>query len=272
MTTLGHPNRMAIFRLLMRRYPGFVAAGDIAKALDLKSSTLSVYLSALTRVGLATQKRVSTSVQYQASLEAAREISDFIFQDCCRGRAQLCHPFEPSALTKENAGEDKLNVVFICTGNSARSILAESILRFEAGDRFNAYSAGTRPAPKPNRFALELLSARGHDISTLSSKNLNVFLGDDAPQMDFIFTVCDAAANEECPFWPGRPISGHWGLPDPASVRGSDQEMRQAFERTYDHLKARIMEFVNLPKQAYCQPQIQTTIDTIGAMPAKSES
>jgi len=272
LTTLGHANRMAVFRLLMRRYPGYVPAGELAHALDLKPSTLSVYLSALTRVGLISQKRVATSVQYQANLGAAREVSEFVFRDCCQGRAQLCQPFKPSALEKTNDGRVKFNAIFICTGNSARSILAESILRFEAGDRFNAFSAGTHPAAQPDPFALELLAAQGHDISGLASKNLDAFQATGAPQMDFIFTVCDAAANEECPIWPGRPISGHWGLPDPAAVGGTDVEKRQAIERAYDHIRARITEFVKLPTKAFGEPEIQTTIDKIGAMPASSES
>jgi ArsR family transcriptional regulator, arsenate/arsenite/antimonite-responsive transcriptional repressor / arsenate reductase (thioredoxin) len=223
LTTLGHPRRMAVFRLLMRRFPDAVPAGELARALSFKSSTLSVYLSALTGVGLISKTRHKTSLHYQVRLAAAREVIDYLFLDCCRGRPQLCPPLYPELPSgKPELPGRKQNVIFICTGNSARSILAESILRHEASARFNAYSAGTRPGHAPNRLAIDLLRDQGHDTSGLRSKSLDEFQKDGAPRMDFIFTVCDSAANEECPLWPGHPISGHWGISDPAAATVKD--------------------------------------------------
>ena len=200
-------------------------------------------------------------------MDAAREIMDYLFLDCCRGRPQLC----PTMYSDQNQGvspmpSGKLNVVFICTGNSARSILAEAILRDEAGDRFNAYSAGTRPAGEPNPFAIALLKEKGHGIAGLRSKNLDEFQKDGAPKMDFIFTVCDAAANEECPLWSGQPVSGHWGIQDPAAVTGSDADKRRAFETAYARMQARIRAFLDLDPQEMDKGALQKHIDEISAL------
>ncbi len=267
LTTLGHPQRMAVFRLLMRRFPDAVPAGELAQALSIKPSTLSVYLSALTGVGLATKTRHKTSLHYQVRLEAARDVIDYLFLDCCRGRPQLCPPLDlvypTDVLDKPNR---KQNVIFICTGNSARSILAESILRQAAGGRYNAYSAGTRPAAAPNPFAIALLKEKGQETRDLRSKSLDEFQEDGAPKMDYIFTVCDSAANEECPFWPGQPISGHWGIPDPAAGDGSDAEKRQAFTTAYDRMHARICAFIALGPTGLDKTTLQKNIDEIGAL------
>ncbi|MFK5997946.1 MAG: ArsR family transcriptional regulator [Rhodobacterales bacterium] len=267
LTTLGHPQRMAVFRLLMRRYPNAVPAGKLGQALGLKPSTLSVYLSALASVGLLGKTRHGTSLHYKVEMEAAREIMDYLFLDCCRGRPQLC-PTIYSSQHKETSlvPNRKQNVIFICTGNSARSILAESILRQEAGDRYNAYSAGTRPAGVPNPLAMAVLQENGHAISDLRSKSLDEFQHDGAPKMDFIFTVCDSAANEECPFWPGQPISGHWGIPDPAAIEGSDAEKRQAFATAYNGMQVRIRAFIALSPTGVDKTTLQKHIDEIGAM------
>ncbi len=263
LTTLGHPQRMALFRLLMRRYPQEVAAGDLAAALGLRPSTLSSYLAALGRVGLIGGSRHGTSLRYRASLPAAREIMDYLFLDCCRGRPQLCPALDRD---HQDMSARKLNAIFICTGNSARSIMAEALLRDLAGDRFNAFSAGTRPAGAPHPLALETLRRHGHDISGLRSKSLDEFLQPGAPGMDFIFTVCDSAANEECAIWPGRPTSGHWGIPDPAAAQGSDAEKALAFQRAYEQMRNRIEAFAALPHALPGTPETQEAIDSIGRM------
>lgn len=268
LTALGHPHRMALFRLLMRRYPQAVPAGELARALGLKASTLSVYLSALAGVGLIGKSRQGTSLRYRVEMQAAREIIDYLFLDCCRGRPQLCPIPDPLPHTENRTMPDrKFNAIFICTGNSARSIMAEAILRDLAPDRFAAFSAGTRPAGAPHPLALAELERRGHDISGLRSKNLSEFQADGAPRMDFIFTVCDSAANEECAIWPGHPTSGHWGMPDPAAVSGSQAEQARAFARTYGQMRARIEAFASLPEIVPGTPELQAHIDAIGALP-----
>ncbi|SLN50503.1 Protein ArsC [Roseovarius albus] len=159
---------------------------------------------------------------------------------------------------------DPLNVLFLCTGNSARSILAEAIIDRESMGRFKGYSAGSNPAGEPNPYAIQLLENLNHDTSGLRSKNWDEFSGPDAPQMDFIFTVCDNAANETCPIWPGHPASAHWGLPDPAAVEGSDAEIALAFADTYRMLRNRISVFVNLPLAELSKLSLQEKLNEIG--------
>lgn len=158
----------------------------------------------------------------------------------------------------------KFNVLFLCTGNSARSIFAEALLRDLAGGRFTAFSAGTAPRAQPNPIALEMLRAKGHDIAELRSKNLTAFQGPDAPVMDFVFTVCDHAANEECPTWPGQPISGHWGLPDPVKATGTEAERRLAFQECYGGLRNRLAAFTALPFAELDRAALQKRVDAIG--------
>jgi len=137
-----------------------------------------------------------------------------------------------------------LNVLFLCTGNSARSIMAESILRREAGGRIQAFSAGSHPTGRVNPCAIDLLRERGYPVDGLRSKSWVEFGGDAAPRFDVVVTVCDAAAGEACPVWPGQPVKAHWGMPDPAAVEGSAADKRAAFVQAFDLLAVRIRAFV----------------------------
>lgn len=139
------------------------------------------------------------------------------------------------------------NVLFLCTGNSARSILAEAILCKLGMGRFNSYSAGSMPKGEPHPHAIKLLKSLGYDTSRFRSKSWDEFAQPGAPKLDFIFTVCDNAAGEVCPVWPGQPMTAHWGVPDPAAVTGSDAEIAAAFAETYRLMNNRISAFVNLP-------------------------
>jgi arsenate reductase len=264
LSTLGHPQRLALFRLLMRRYPDRIPATELAQALGLKPNTLSNYVGALCQAGLITQERVGTSLRYAIDMNAAQYTIDYLMRDCCRGRPEICAPAVSSFLDGVRKMDDrKFNVLFICTGNSARSIFAESILRQEAGDRFVAYSAGTRPRSELNPFALEVLEQKGHDISVLEAKNVSVFQGENAPEFDFVFTVCNQAANEECPAWTGQPISAHWGMPDPVKVAGTDAEKSLAFQQAYGALLNRIRAFTALPIGSLDRMALQQAVDGI---------
>ena len=265
LSTLGHPQRLAVFRLLMRRYPDRVPATELAQALGLKPNTLSTYVSALMHAGLVSQERVGTSLRYAIDMDAARETINYLLHDCCRGRPEICLSNTCPAPNGESPVTGrKYNVLFICTGNSARSIFAESILRDIAGDRFVAYSAGTRPRSELNPFALEVLEQKGHDVSVLRSKNISEFQNANAPELDFVFTVCDQAANEECPSWKGQPITAHWGLPDPVRVEGSDAEKSLAFQQAYGALRNRIIGFTALPVASLDRMSLQSAVDDIG--------
>jgi arsenate reductase len=162
---------------------------------------------------------------------------------------------------------DKIyNVLFLCTGNSARSILAESILAREGEGRFNAYSAGSQPKGEVNPHALKELAVLGYPAAGFTSKSWDVFAGSDAPQMDFIFTVCDSAAGEACPVWIGHPMTAHWGIEDPAAVVGSEAEVQRAFAQAARFLKNRIAAFVSLPLQSIDRMALETRLRQIGAL------
>ncbi len=156
------------------------------------------------------------------------------------------------------------NVLFLCTGNSARSILAEAILNREGAGRFHAYSAGSQPAGQVNPFAIDLLKHMNFPTDDFRSKNWDEFAGPEAPKMDFVFTVCDNAAEEVCPVWPGQPMSAHWGVPDPAAQTGTDAEKAAAFADAFRMLDARISIFVNLPLASIDRLALQDHLDRIG--------
>jgi protein-tyrosine-phosphatase len=139
------------------------------------------------------------------------------------------------------------NVLFLCTGNSARSILAEVMMNAMGAPRFKAYSAGSQPNGRVNPFAIELLQKNRLPVEGLRSKSWDEFAAPGAPELDFVFTVCDNAAGEVCPLWPGQPITAHWGVEDPAAVEGSDDEKRKAFFQAYNRLHNRIQLFLSLP-------------------------
>lgn len=265
LSTLSHPQRMSVFRLLMRRFPDELPAGEIADALSLKASTASVYLSALTQADLISQRRDGTRLLYAVNLNAARDVVAGLFQDCCRGRADLCPPQFTDPLSSIAANTDKaFNVLFVCTGNSARSIIAETILRDISRGAFTAHSAGAAHRSDVNPLAVEMLKAKGHNVAFLRSKNIAEFQGPDAPKMDFVFTVCNRAANEDCPTWPGQPVLGHWGMPDPVKTEGTDTEKRLAFQQTYCALSNRINAFTSLPFNLLDRATLQQRVDDIG--------
>ncbi|HEX9446360.1 MAG TPA: arsenate reductase ArsC [Dongiaceae bacterium] len=162
------------------------------------------------------------------------------------------------------------NVLFLCTGNSARSILAEAILNREGDGRFKGFSAGSFPKGSVHPMALDLLKKLNHPTSDLHSKSWDEFADDHAPEMDFVFTVCDNAANEVCPIWPGQPMSAHWGLPDPAAVTGNETEQRLAFADTYRMLRNRISIFTALPMASLDRLSLQEHLTAIGQNTSRS--
>lgn len=158
------------------------------------------------------------------------------------------------------------NVLFLCTANSARSILAEAILNRLGEGRFRAFSAGSMPRGSVHPRALALLSSRGYDTGFARSKSWDEFAEPGAPQMDFVFTVCDNAAQEVCPVWPGRPMSAHWGVPDPAAAEGSEAEIALAFAGAYGQLSNRIAAFIALPFDALDRMSLQNRLKAIGQL------
>ena len=156
------------------------------------------------------------------------------------------------------------NVLFLCTGNSARSILAEAILNQKGRPNFRAYSAGSHPTGRVNPFALQQIEIAGLPTAGLRSRSWDEFSEPVAPRMDFVFTVCDNAASEICPVWPGQPVTAHWGIPDPAAVTGSEEKIMRAFQEAYVTLDRRIGLFLNLPFSSLDQLATKKELDQIG--------
>lgn len=161
---------------------------------------------------------------------------------------------------------DRYNVLFLCTGNSARSIMAEAILNHKGKGRFMGYSAGSHPTGVPRPEALSQIESAGISTEGLRSKSWDEFAAPDAPRIDFVFTVCDNAAREQCPFWPGQPMTAHWGIPDPARVKGTTEEIARAFRDAFVILDRRIGLFLSLPLATLEELSIQREIDRIGTM------
>jgi arsenate reductase len=156
------------------------------------------------------------------------------------------------------------NILFLCTGNSARSILAESIVNRLGAGRFKGFSAGSRPKGQVHPFAIDLLASLGFPATGMYSKGWEVFAAAGAPHMDFVFTVCDSAAGEACPIWPGQPMTAHWGVPDPAAVEGSEIDKRTAFREAFAALENRIRLFMSLPFALLDRLALQQRLDAIG--------
>jgi arsenate reductase (thioredoxin) len=163
------------------------------------------------------------------------------------------------------------NVLFLCTGNSARSIMAEAILNRVGLGKFRAFSAGSQPKGQVHPYTLDLLRRLNYDVSGMRSKNWNEFSRPGAPKLDFVFTVCDNAAQETCPVWPGQPMTAHWGVPDPATATGNEAEVRFAFADTLRMLTNRINIFVSLPLRSLDQLTLQRRLDSIGKTKDKGE-
>jgi arsenate reductase len=164
------------------------------------------------------------------------------------------------------------NVLFLCTGNSARSILAESILRRDGGGRFNGFSAGSRPKGVVNPFALKVLAAHGYPADGYRSKSWDEFAGSGAPKMHFVFTVCDDAAGEVCPIWTGQPMTAHWGIEDPAAVEGTDIDKERAFNQAFRYMRNRIAVFVALPLKSLDALSLKAKLREIGRLDGATDA
>lgn len=260
--SLGHPGRLAVFRLLMRHVPQGARPTEIATALGLKQNTLSHHLADLTASGLVRVTRQGRSLIYAVDLAVTSGLVAYLALDVGRARPEFVSVVTPHP--QETTMTDHVfNVLFICAGNSARSIFAEALLRDLGNHKFKAFSAGTRPNSELNPFALEVLARNGHAVGDLRSKHISEFQNAEAPVMDFVFTVCDVAAGEECPPWPGQPITGHWGLPDPVKAEGTDAEKGLIFAQTYGALRRRISAFVELPFSQLDRLLLQARVDAI---------
>lgn len=270
---LSQETRLEAYRLLLRYQPFGLAAGDISRLLAVPHNTLSTHLSLLQNAGLVRSRREGRSVIFAAN--PVRLAAAEAFLDQGRTQAQprkttattrsQSAPF-PRKRSEDDLSKNRYNVLVLCTGNTARSIMAEAILNREGQGRFHAYSAGSRPKSKPHPIGLELLGSLGYDISSLRSKSWMEFSEPGAPKMDFIITVCDTAAGEACPHWPGHPLVAHWGIPDPTAVTGPAEVKRAAFHEAYRRLMNRLTAFINLPFDDLGLADLKIRLAEIGKM------
>ncbi|WP_068118279.1 metalloregulator ArsR/SmtB family transcription factor [Tropicimonas marinistellae] len=264
---LSQPTRLDIFRMLVQAGEHGRQPGEIAEILDIRQNTLSNNLSVLLNAGLIKRVREGRNQRYTANTDEIRDLLSFLLEGCCQSRPELCHPLLERAVRQLETpmARENYTILFLCTGNSARSLMAEAIMNREGMGRFTAYSAGSHPAASgPHPYTLELLGNLNHDVSQARTKSWDEFSHPGAPALDFVFTVCDKAAAEICPVWPGQPMSAHWGVPDPVPVEGNEAERRLAFSETYRMLRNRISIFVNLPLDTLDKFSLQKRLDEIG--------
>jgi protein-tyrosine-phosphatase/DNA-binding transcriptional ArsR family regulator len=266
LAALAQESRLSVFRLLVEAGPAGVSAGKIAEALGMAPSSLSFHLKELTHAGMASARQEGRFIIYKANFAKAAELVAFLSENCCGGQPcdLSCNARVSAPGVAMSAAGKVFNVLILCTGNSARSIMAEALVNAMGQGRFRAFSAGSQPTGKVNPFAIEKLHSIQYPTDSLRSKSWDEFAAPGAPQMDFIITVCDNAAGEVCPLWPGQPVSAHWGFEDPAAVQGSDEDKRRAFDKVFRLMLNRVRLLVNLPLDALDQVARQRELRAIG--------
>jgi protein-tyrosine-phosphatase/DNA-binding transcriptional ArsR family regulator len=267
---LAQESRLGALRLLLARGATGLAAGELVDQLGAPASTTSFHLSALERAGLISATRQGRQIVYAVRIAALRELLAFLTEACCGGHPELCGDIAyllPVAPEESSSMIPAFNVLFVCTHNSARSIMAEAILAKVGGSRFRAYSAGSDPSKEPMPEVLEKLRALGHDVSQLHSKSWSRFTGPDAARMDFLITLCDTENDQACPDFGDRVMTGAWSLPDPAKFTGSTVERAALLNELYAGIYRRIMIFINLPFDKLERMALKVRLDEIGIGP-----
>lgn len=267
---LGQESRLGVLRLLLERHPGGMPAGELAEKLRMPASTTSFHLSALEKAGVIGSDRQGRQVIYSARMSVLRDVLGFLTETCCGGRPELCGDLAnllPSAPEKVAGVQPAFNVLFLCTRNSARSIMAEAILQRAGKGKFRAYSAGSDPGDAPMPEVLEKLKAVGDDISGLHSKSWERFMGPDAPRMDFVIALCDTLDEQPCPDFGEAALTAKWAMPDPAKFMGSPVERSTMLNELYASLYRRITIFINLPFEKLERMALKVRLDEIGFGP-----
>jgi arsenate reductase len=252
---------------LLAAGPRGLAAGEIAQAAGQTASAASFHLNALESAGLTVSTRQGRRIIHAIRIATLREILVFLSETCCEGRPDLCGDLArlfPTLSEETSTMTPAFNVLFLCTHNSARSILAEAILTRLGGDHFRAYSAGSDPVASPMSDVLDRLKTLGHDVSTLHSKSWDQFVGPDAPQMDFVITLCDTLEGQACPDFGTTMVTGAWPLPDPAKLSASGADRMLLLNELYGGLHRRISIFVNLPFATLDRMAMRARLEEIG--------
>jgi arsenate reductase len=270
--SLAQPTRLTALRHLLEAHPNSLPAGEIAKRCAVPHNTMSAHLSVLNRAGLIAVERDGRSMNYRVDLSGYRGLLRFLVQDCCAGRADLCADvtrlFPEEESVTENPEEAvvtaSFNILFLCTHNSARSIIAEALLTKIGRGRFNAYSAGSDPADRPMPEVIERLKKLGHDTGTLRCKSWSDFMGPTAPRMDFVIALCDTPQGQTCPDFGNKVVTGAWPLPDPAKFVGSATERTTLLNELYAMIRRRIEIFTSLPFASLSKIALKARLDEIG--------
>jgi protein-tyrosine-phosphatase/DNA-binding transcriptional ArsR family regulator len=264
---LSVDTRLNLLRLLMAQGATGLPAGELAERLGLPPSTTSFHLAALERAGLTQSTRQGRQIIHAARIAGLRRLLAFLTESCCGGRPELCGDIArllPRIPDEDQGMTPAFNVLFLCAHNSARSIMAEAILRQLGQGRFRAYSAGSDPIAQPNPEVLAKLRAFGHDTDALRSKSWHEFTGPHAPRMDFVITLCDALEGPVCPDFGELAVTGAWPLPDPAKFTGSAVERASMINEIYAGLRRRIETFTALPFSALDRIAMHARLDEIG--------
>ena len=274
LSALAHEARLRVFRALVVAGHHGLTPGDLVDKLSIAPNTLSFHLKELSNAELVSQERQGRSVLYRAAIPTMNNLLAYLTENCCEG--VVCMPMQaltPNPLTTVSVNTmtemtKPLNILFLCTHNSARSILAEALLNDMSPLRFKAYSAGSSPRDnqQPNPLGLHVLQNAGVSTEGLRSKSWDEFATPDAPQMDLIITVCDNAAGEVCPIWPGHPATAHWGYPDPSEGEGTDEEKLEAFKQTMFMIRRRLEILTNLPHEKLQMSALQSTADELARL------
>ena len=265
-TALGQPTRLELLRALLAAGPNGLAAGDVAAQLGVPPSTLSFHLKALDQAGLIAATRQGRSLVYAAQVAQLRALLAFLADACCDGDPARCGDlhllFDPTRETQ--AMPATFNVLFLCTHNSARSVMAEAILADLGAGRFHAFSAGSDPSPSgPLPEVLVHLKALGHDVSGLRSKSWDAFSGPAAPKMDFVIALCDTLNGQVCPDFGQTSMTASWPLPDPAKFTGSAAERATLLNELYAALRRRLGIFISLPFATLDRMALKARLDEL---------
>jgi arsenate reductase len=270
---LAQDTRLDLIRLLIARGSNGLPAGDLAARLSVPSSTLSFHLAALERAGLTQSTRQGRQVVHAVRFAAVRGLLAFLTEACCTGHPELCGDLArllPPLPTEDKGMTPAFNVLFLCTHNSARSIMAEALLRTIGGTRFQAYSAGSDPIAEPNPEVIARLRTLGHETDHLRSKGWHEFTGPNAPRMDFVITLCDTLEGQTCPDFGALAVTAAWPLPDPVKFHGGPTERATMLNELYGSLRRRLEIFTALPFASLDRLAMKARLDQIagGGMPA----
>ena len=263
LAALGHDTRLTIVRLLTHSASEGMAAGELGGRLGLSSAALAFHLNHLKHAGLVTSRRDSSFVIYNARHRSLEGLIEYLGEHCRRPAPEQPHQFPGDTRA---VGGRPLSVLFLCTRNSARSIMAECVMNRWGSGRFRAFSAGSKPGEAVHPTTMRLLKTMGYETTALRSKSWDEFSIPDGPPLDFVFTLCDRAAAETCPTWPGQPITAHWGIPDPVSARGNDRTRAKTFGKVYSELERRIRIFTALPIETLERFALERWVTELGKL------